>query len=1198
MIEPERFQYFSIVVNIQSCYNHSMNTIFPDFVFNNFDNAEKIRNIIKKIDLRTNNTVCGLSSTSKAFFVWYLAKKLNRPVLFLTPNITRAIDFQNKISVLEEDFSAFFEPQETSPYQLVFSNSQTYKNQLQTLKNFKNGKEKLLLMNAGSLLSLYQSGDFSDRNSVYFEKKKEFDFDLLTEKLVKLGYKRENMVSAVGEFSLRGDILDIFPINDEPVRIEFWGDEVESIRYFNINSQKTMSFADSVKIEPRYKIFLDDVDNIKARLEETFNEQIKEIDDKYKESFEFWFNSTMENLLEQGYFEGIEYFAPIINQNRTDIFDFLPSDTLILLDESHEVLSRCEVADKNLKEEYQKNIGMGLALKLPEYNHLEFEKLLSKLDNFSKLNLNSFVDFENEEAISLNSSLLPRFDLTNFELGDFLLDEIKREQGVVISTQYPSRISDILNDLEVPYQYEKNFDKKIINIIKADIYEGFVSDDMNFTLITDVELFNRKIKKPTIAKKLSKREDLEFIYSINDLTENDLVVHSMHGIGRYLGMTRQEVAGELRDYLAIEYANSDKLYIPAEQINMLARYRGSNTIQPKLSKMGGTDWNTTKSKVKKAVDDIAFKLINLYAKRKKSDGFEFAPDTPWQMEMEDAFLYTETPDQMKAIIDTKEDMESKKPMDRLICGDVGFGKTEVALRAAFKAVMSGKQVAFLAPTTILAQQHYLTLKERFAPYGVKIELFSRFRTPKEIKKAVNALIDGSCDIAIGTHRLLQKDIEFKRLGLVIIDEEHRFGVAHKEKLKEYRTQVDVLALSATPIPRTLYMSVSGVRDMSLINTPPVNRLPIKTFVGEYNPAFLKSAVNYELEREGQVYILYNRVQSIYHFANEIKNLIPNARIAVAHGQMPPKELEEIIYQFSIHNYDVLICTTIIESGIDIPNANTMLIYDADKFGLAQLYQLRGRIGRCERQAYAYCFYKKDKVLTQEASGRLKAIKDFTTLGSGYQIAMRDLEIRGVGNILGSQQHGHMISVGFDVYCDLLEDAIKTLQGEKVQRKEPPVVDINITAYIPDDYVGNKQQKMIEYKRLADVASLHELDALKAEWEDRFGKLPETVEPLFRVIKLRLLASEIGIKAVRETMGNIKINTDYSYNEWFLISNNLDRKVSSKLRFIQNQSGNSGSVSTIHFNNTGLSAEEVLDLLEYLFYYIKQLQSSIFNKEEK
>lgn len=1174
-----------------------MNNIFSDFIFNTLTNSSKIKDVLRKVEINSENSINGLSGTAKAFFVWYLAKKTNRPILFLTSGISKAIDFQNKISIINEDFSKFFEPQENSPYQLTFSNPLTYKNQLQNLNKFKQGENKLLIMNAQSLLQLYPDKNFLENNSLNFVKQGEFNFESLLSRLVQMGYKRESMVTDVGEFSLRGDILDIYPVNDEPVRIEFWGDEIESIRYFNVNNQKTMKITDRVTIQPRYKIFLEDKENLKKEMESIFDKQIKEIDDKYKEGFEFWFNSTAESLDEQGYFEGIEYFAPIVKQNKSSIFDYIPLDTIILMDESHEVLSKCELIDKNYKEEYQKNIEMGVALKLPDFNHLEFEELLSKVNSFARLNLNSFVDFDNEAAISVNSSLLPRFDLTNFELGDFILEGLKKGQSIILSTQYPSRIIDTLKDFEIPFQYEKNFDEKIVNIVKADIFEGFSSDDLNLVLITDVELYNRKIKKPTISKKISKREDMEFIYSINDLKEDDLVVHSLHGIGRYLGLSQQEIDGELRDYLSIEYANSDRLYIPAEQINMLARYRGSTSIAPKLSKMGGTDWNTTKSKVKKAVDDIAFKLINLYAKRKKSEGYEFAPDTPWQMEMEDAFLYTETPDQLKAIMDTKTDMESKKPMDRLICGDVGFGKTEVALRAAFKAVMSGKQVAFLAPTTILAQQHYLTLKDRFAPYGVKIELFSRFRTNKEIKSAIKDVGMGTCDIAIGTHRLLQKDIEFKNLGLVIIDEEHRFGVAHKEKLKEYRTQVDVLTLSATPIPRTLYMSVSGVRDMSLINTPPVNRLPVKTFVGEYNTSFVKTAINYELEREGQVYILYNRVQSIYKFAQDIQELLPNARIAVAHGQMPPKELEEIIYQFSIHNFDVLICTTIIESGIDIPNANTMLIYDADRFGLAQLYQLRGRIGRSDRQAYAYCFYKKDKIITQEATNRLKAIKDFTTLGSGYQIAMRDLEIRGVGNILGSQQHGHMISVGFDVYCDLLEDAVKELQGEKVQRKETPIVDINITAYIPDEYVGDKQQKMIEYKRLADVNSIHELEVLKSEWDDRFGKMPETVLRLFKIIKLRLIAADIGIKAVRETMGNIKIQTDYSYNEWFLISNNLDRKVASRLKFTQNQANSATSKSVIHVNNYAMDNEEVLDLLEYLFYYIQRLQEN-FNKEEK
>jgi transcription-repair coupling factor (superfamily II helicase) len=548
---------------------------------------------------------------------------------------------------------------------------------------------------------------------------------------------------------------------------------------------------------------------------------------------------------------------------------------------------------------------------------------------------------------------------------------------------------------------------------------------------------------------------------------------------------------------------------------------------------------------------------------------------------------------MQAIIDTKVNMESENPMDRLICGDVGFGKTEVATRAIFKAVLSGKQVAMLVPTTILAQQHYQTMKERFAPYPVSIELMSRFKTASEQKKILTKMATGECDFVIGTHRLIQDDIYFKDLGLLVIDEEHRFGVKHKETLKKMRAEIDVLSLSATPIPRTLYMSISGVRDMSLINTPPVNRAPIKTFVGEYNEAFVKTAINYEIEREGQVFFLYNRVQTIYKFAQELQNLVPSAKIAVAHGQMKPKELEQIMYDFSVHNYDILICTTIIESGLDIQNANTMIIYDADKFGLAQLYQIRGRVGRSERQAYAYCFFRKDKVLTDEAKDRLNAIKDFTTLGSGYQIALRDLEIRGVGNILGASQHGHMVSVGFDVYCSLLDDAIKELQGEKINRKTPPIIDINVTAYIPEDWVGDTQQKMIEYKRLADVSSIRELDLLEEEWKDRFGKIPDTVKPLIKIIKLRLIAAQIGIVSVRETPEFVRIYTEYKENEWKIIRKKLPAKITQKLKWTRAPQNVENAESILLLNNFALNGHELIDLLSDLFYYILELQKSIY-----
>ena len=604
--------------------------------------------------------------------------------------------------------------------------------------------------------------------------------------------------------------------------------------------------------------------------------------------------------------------------------------------------------------------------------------------------------------------------------------------------------------------------------------------------------------------------------------------------------------------------------------------------------MGGSDWENTKSKVKKEVEKIAYDLLRLYAKRKMQQGIQFEQDTSWQVEMEEAFEYTETPDQMKAINEVKADMEDTKPMDRLICGDVGFGKTEVAMRAIFKAVASGKQVALIAPTTILALQHYQTISERFKPYHIDVELLCRFRSAKEQKETLKNMALGKCEVVIGTHRLLQDNIMFKDLGLLVIDEEHRFGVRHKEKLKQFRENIDIISMSATPIPRTLYMSLSGIKDMSVISTPPKNRLPVKTYVGAFNEQVIKNAITHELDRDGQVFYLYNRVETIEEFKLKLQELVPNARIAIGHAQLSEHQLEDVIVGFEEHEYDVLLCTTIIENGLDIPNANTMIIHDADKFGLAQLYQLRGRVGRSERQAYCYCFYKGGKNLTKEAHQRLMAIKEFSSLGSGYQIAMRDVEIRGVGNILGTKQHGHMVNVGFDTYCQLLEDTIHEIQGEKVENVTPTIVDINVTAYIPDEWVGSSEQKMIEYKRLADVKSTVELDYIVDEWKDRFAKSPEPVENLIKLIKLRLSATEAKISVIRETQDCIRIYTPYSMPEWRIISAKLPSNITKSIKFTVAPKACTEGNSIILLNNKYMNFNEIFNILTDLFYYINKI----------
>ena len=708
--------------------------------------------------------------------------------------------------------------------------------------------------------------------------------------------------------------------------------------------------------------------------------------------------------------------------------------------------------------------------------------------------------------------------------------------------------------------------------------------------MTDRELFNKRNKEITAGKKSYYKEKAEYIESINDIQEGEYVVHSVHGVGIYRGLSQQEIDGQLKDYLTIEYASNDKLHIPAEQINLLCRYRGSGSIKPKLSRMGGNDWENTKAKVKKEVEVIAYDLLRLYARRKMQKGIQFLPDTSWQVEMEDAFEFTETPDQMRAINEVKADMESENPMDRLICGDVGFGKTEVAMRAIFKAITSGKQAAVIVPTTILALQHFQTMSERFCPFGVKVELLSRFRTSKEQKETIKHLATGECDVVIGTHRLLQDGIVFKDLGLLVIDEEHRFGVRHKEKLKQLRENIDIITMSATPIPRTLYMSLSGIKDMSVINTPPKNRLPIKTYVGGWNENMVKNAIIHELDREGQVFYLYNRVETIEEFKFRLQQLVPNARIAVGHGQMDEKQLEQVIIDFSNHEYDILLATTIIENGIDIPNANTMIIHDADKFGLAQMYQLRGRVGRSQRQAYCYCFYKQTKEMTKDAIQRLKAIKEFTTLGSGYQIALRDVEIRGIGNILGTKQHGHMINVGFDTYCQLLEETVQELQGQHIDSKVETVVDINVTAFIPDEWVGSKEQKMIEYKRLADVKNDVELDYITEEWKDRFSVPPKSVDNLIKLIRIRLAASDVKISLIRETSDNIRIYTPYTQPEWKLIQPHLPAEILKRIKFTTAPASCTEGVSILLLNNSYMNFDEIFNILIDLFYYIRKVSN--------
>lgn len=1101
--------------------------------------------------------VTGLTSLLRLLLVKNARDYSKKKILLVTSTEQNALKFQNDFKRGFDIDAALIPFQNISMYEGVSPNLYEYFEQIKILRQ----KPDLVICPVKTLLEKFPDEEFFEKNSLKIKVGDEVNLKELSQKLVNLGYKRATMVSDIAEFSIRGDIADIFSLDDNPVRIELWGDEVVDIRYFNNETQKSVEKAKEIEILPVYKFVLDE-------------------------------NSPKLNEEDEEYFEGIEVYQNYFNDNLVGVLDYL-KDYIIVFDETSEIYSKYEFVAQNLEKQLEENLKLELLKPLKGKNHFTFEEFLRKTSYFVKIGLNNFIDGEMDDIIEFNAMPLQNFEANLDAIADFIKEHSPLGEGristqgtsvrnsgeggykIIVATDYPERVKQILSEREI-------FDVEYTESLAS---AGCILEDCKTIVMTDRELFNKRSKEITAAKRSYYKEKPEFIENINDIQEGEYVVHTIHGVGIYRGLTQQEIDGQLKDYLTIEYAAKDRLHIPAEQINMLVRYRGSGNIKPKLSRMGGKDWENTKARVKKEVEAVAYDLLRLYARRKMQKGFQFLPDTTWQVEMEEAFEFVETPDQMRAINEVKADMESDEPMDRLICGDVGFGKTEVAMRAIFKAVTSGKQVAVVVPTTILALQHFQTMSERFKPFGVHVELLSRFRSKKEQKDTVKNLATGSCDVVIGTHRLLQDGIVFKDLGLLVIDEEHRFGVRHKEKLKQLRENIDIITMSATPIPRTLYMSLSGIKDMSVINTPPKNRLPIKTYVGEWNENMVKNAIIHELDREGQVFYLYNRVETIEEFKFHLQKLVPNARIAVGHGQMDEKQLEEVIVDFANHEYDILLATTIIENGIDIPNANTMIIHDADRFGLAQLYQLRGRVGRSQRQAYCYCFYRKSKEITKDAVHRLKAIKEFTTLGSGYQIALRDVEIRGVGNILGTKQHGHMINVGFDTYCQLLEETVQELQGHYVEKSEPTIVDINVTAFIPDEWVGSADQKMIEYKRLADVKSQLELDYITEEWKDRFARPPESVENLIKLIKIRLAATDVKISLIRETPENIRIYTPFTQPEWNIIQKALPGNILKRIKFTLAPKSCEEGNSIVLLNNSYMNFDEVFNILTDLFYYI-------------
>lgn len=968
-------------------------------------------------------------------------------------------------------------------------------------------------------------------NIIHFKNSDIIDTEKLISKLVGIGYTRVPMIDGQGQFAVRGGIIDIFSYTDEtPVRIELWDDEIDSIRFFDVESQRSVEKIQAYDVFPATEWILSD-DEIDAGFEKVKDEVEKQLvtlgNDKKKKT-----QQEMDacNRLRHAYadFERTRDYSKFILSFTDEIegfTDYFPKDeTVFVLDEPDRIMERMELISYEYEESMKNRLEGGYVVasqtKLMRpiaevYKNMQSSRLmlLSSLDYKPKmLKPADYLRIDARSISSYNNSF------------EYLADDINKYKRtgyrVVLVCNSRTRAARIVADLEelgTQSYFSEDYDKEImpgtVMVTYGNIHRGFEYPLIGFVIITENDIFTSRTRK-----KQKKKYEGRSIAGFNELNVGDYVVHEMHGLGVYKGIEKITVEGVEKDYIKIEYAGNSNLYVLATQLDRLQKYAASDTEKkPKLNKLGSVEWNKTKAKVHGAVEEIAKDLVELYSIRQNQKGYAFGPDTVWQKEFEEMFPYEETDDQLNAIADTKADMESTRIMDRLICGDVGYGKTEVAIRAAFKAVQEGKQVAYLVPTTILAQQHFNTFEQRMKNFPLKVAQLSSFRTNKEIKETLADLKKGFVDVVIGTHRLLSKDVEFKDLGLLIIDEEQRFGVAHKEKIKKLKNNIDVLTLSATPIPRTLHMSLVGIRDMSVLEEPPVDRVPIQTFVTEHNDEMIREAINRELARGGQVYYVYNRVRSIDEAAAHIQELVPQANVAFAHGQMEKRELEKIMVDFINGDIDVLISTTIIETGMDISNVNTMIIEDADKFGLSQLYQLRGRVGRSNRTAYAFLLYRRDRMLTEVAEKRLSAIREFSDFGSGFKIAMKDLEIRGAGNVLGKSQHGHMAAVGYDLYCKMLNEAVNDLKGIKNEYSFETNVDLSVDAYIPSTYIKSEYQKLDIYKRIAAIESEEELSDMKDELVDRYGSLSTPAVNLLNIALIKSMAHKIGIMEMKGTI---------------------------------------------------------------------------------
>ena len=1090
---------------------------------------QKIQQALQKQSIQ----VTGCIDAQKAHFIY--AAGAAKKKLIVTYSELRAKELCENYRLFDKNV-LFYPAKDLIFYSADVQSNLLVQQRIRVLQKLMEEEEVTIVTTMGGIMDHLLPPEVFQKQIETVESDSEFDMELWKKKLIAMDYERVGQVEGSGQFAVRGGILDIFPLTEEnPVRIELWGDEIDSIRSFDVESQRSIENLDRIRIYPAGEFIADDerikkglavLEKEAKRLADQFFQERKTEESARLKAFAEEVKQSLTQWKQMSVLDGL---APYFYDRMVSFAEYFPKEALVVLDEPNRLWEEAQAIEKEFRESMTNRLEKGYVLPGQMNLLCESQMASEKLQKHRCMGLCMLEaagpQWHFAEHFSIDVRSVNTYN-NSFELLVKDLQQWKKKGERVIllcaSRTRAKRLAEDLRDHELRAFYSEDADRIVqrgeIMLLYGSAHRGYEYPLIKFLVISESDIFGKEKKK---RKKIRHYEG-KTIHSFSELSVGDYVVHENHGLGIYRGIEKIEVDKVTKDYMKVEYAGGSNLYVPATQLDVIQKYADSQAKRPKLNKLGTQEWGRTKTRVRSAVKNIAKDLVQLYAARQREEGFCYGEDTIWQKEFEETFPFDETDDQLEAIEAVKHDMESNKIMDRLICGDVGYGKTEVAIRAAFKAAQESKQVVFLVPTTILAQQHYNNFVQRMKDYPVRVDLLCRFRTAAEQKKTLEDLKKGLVDIVIGTHRVLSKDVQFKDLGLLIIDEEQRFGVTHKEKIKKLRENIDVLTLTATPIPRTLHMSLVGIRDMSVLEEAPMERVPIQTYVMEYNEEMVREAISRELARGGQVYYVYNRVNTIVETANKIASLVPEARVAFAHGQMKERELEKIMYDFINGEIDVLVSTTIIETGLDISNVNTMIIHDADNLGLSQLYQLRGRVGRSNRTAYAFLMYRRNKMLREVAEKRLHAIREFTDLGSGFKIAMRDLEIRGAGNLLGAEQHGHMEAVGYDLYCKMLNESVKELKGETQPEEEfDTVIDLDIDAFIPERYIKNEFQKLDVYKRIATIESEEEYDDMLEELMDRFGEPPKAVQNLLAVANLKAMAHRAWLTEIAQKGDQIR-----------------------------------------------------------------------------